>query len=545
MAILVQFSEVYDAAPSLPRPLRSQYILQYITLSGLRQGARIVAPLTEQEQSLLKTTGLNTIVSLQSDSPATKHCKCLMIHYNKAKEYVLVHSELSAWYKNVNRKVENTATAVSFAIAAVVLFDAGGTALALYLAGAVAFVSMMKSWCTYANYDTLESSHELASLGFRGISSEIEDMLCVLGDLKASQVAENFGGAPMKKESGPIRKLLNQFKKLDTYVRETSPTEALDSVSDRVVDGADAVESAVEATVPSTKERLRLLYRKALQYRGAHSIFETKYNRLRTLLAFLHLVLSTVTSSAMFMKTPDIVVSTLTSVLAALNTIIGATAFGDMESKHAHGRIAWASVMRSFETTLMLDSDEQIRVRFFEYGKRFKEVLHSTARLNALHLLRDPDDRKKPLFDLIIESPDIFSTATAQAVNNHQGLGSCFRCFNKWAVPPSSPIADAKVSVTNALPKFLAQSLSLEERFEEVVEEVKGPKQGDDHDEEKGLDAGRDEADFSARIYGADIDDLMAHLGLGSGKEAAKLVATLTKKPLPLDDEPDDGTCML
>jgi len=36
--------------------------------------------------------------------------------------------------------------------------------------------------------------------------------------------------------------------------------------------------------------RLRTMYRKSVEYRLAHSLFETKFRRLRIALAFIHLV---------------------------------------------------------------------------------------------------------------------------------------------------------------------------------------------------------------------------------------------------------------
>jgi len=72
------------------------------------------------------------------------------------------------------------------------------------------------------------------------------------------------------------------------------PAEAEPADSD---DSKDADASAVVL-------RLRALYRKAVEYRIAHSIYETRYRRGRVGLSFTHLFLSTLTSAVLFLDVP-------------------------------------------------------------------------------------------------------------------------------------------------------------------------------------------------------------------------------------------------
>ena len=78
-AIEVLFSENYDAAPPLPRPLKSQYELQYITGKGLLVESLSVAPLTAEEEAQLADMGLSDVRSQDDDPMVVKYTKRLMI----------------------------------------------------------------------------------------------------------------------------------------------------------------------------------------------------------------------------------------------------------------------------------------------------------------------------------------------------------------------------------------------------------------------------------------------------------------------------------
>ena len=45
----VRFSEYFDTAPPLPRPLKSRYPLKFITAGGMQAETSSVAPLTQPE----------------------------------------------------------------------------------------------------------------------------------------------------------------------------------------------------------------------------------------------------------------------------------------------------------------------------------------------------------------------------------------------------------------------------------------------------------------------------------------------------------------
>ena len=71
----VLFSETYDSAPPLPRPLRSKHDLQYITAQGLLAESLSVAPLTKLEESRVDDMGLGNVRSFDDDPKVVKYTK--------------------------------------------------------------------------------------------------------------------------------------------------------------------------------------------------------------------------------------------------------------------------------------------------------------------------------------------------------------------------------------------------------------------------------------------------------------------------------------
>jgi hypothetical protein len=55
------FSEAYDAAPPLPRPLKTKHTLNYINADGLLLESLSVAPLNEAEEETLREKKLDKV----------------------------------------------------------------------------------------------------------------------------------------------------------------------------------------------------------------------------------------------------------------------------------------------------------------------------------------------------------------------------------------------------------------------------------------------------------------------------------------------------
>lgn len=303
----------------------------------------------------------------------------LLIYFKKAGEFALVHEELAAWYNQQTSSVATINTAVSFAVSGTVLLDI--EAPSVLLAVVIVIVGMMKSWIMYVKYDVLQAGHTTAARAFTFIADKIRDLLAVMADLEPSEVEEEFGGGSEdSKEAGAdscIEGALGVLKQAQARVEGCKKAakdskrrmmgEKLESDAVEATDETDAESGLLgEASASQVVLRLRLLYRKAVQFRVAHSLFETKYRRLRVGLAFSHLALSTLTSACMFMGIEGAATNILSIALTGLNTVIQATGFAQREADHTNGRIAWASIQRSFATVLMLQDGKEIRRRFDE-----------------------------------------------------------------------------------------------------------------------------------------------------------------------------------
>jgi hypothetical protein len=433
-AIDVLFSETYDAAPPLPRPLRSQHELKYITGKGLLAESLSVAPLTTAEEGKVVSMGLGDVRSQDDDPKVVKYTKRLMIYYRKAGEFALVHAELGAWYERQSETVSTINTATSFFVSGVVLMGIAVPSIALAII--VVIVGMMKSWIMYVKYDTLEAGHSNAARAFSYIAETIKDLLAVMADLEPQEVAEEFGGgdkADMAETHDCVRGALNKYKEVRARakaIREAAANATKGESKVRPVgnSGDESVETGPvgEATATQVVLRLRTLYRRAVQYRLAHSLFETKFRRLRIGLAFAHLTLTTVTSACMFLNVEGGVIDVLSVLLTGLNTVIQSTGFAQKESDHTAGRISWASVQRSFATVLMLYDSKEIRNRFSEYSTKYVTTLESSVPLKGLQFFRSPADKNKPMFDLI--SPDMSS----EMMKKHGGwVGQVMKRFEK------------------------------------------------------------------------------------------------------------------
>ena len=62
--INIMFSEAFDAAPPLPRPLKSKHAIRFINGAGLLIESISVAPLNEKEEAFLREKKLDKVVGL-------------------------------------------------------------------------------------------------------------------------------------------------------------------------------------------------------------------------------------------------------------------------------------------------------------------------------------------------------------------------------------------------------------------------------------------------------------------------------------------------
>lgn len=109
-----------------------------------------------------------------------------------------------------------------------------------------------------------------------------------------------------------------------------------------------------------TSTNQQVLYRKSVEYRLCHELYEAKYTKLRLKLAFGHLTLSSFTSAVLFLDL-DPTVSGLASVaLTALTAAMNAVDLAKLESDHQRARLGFASLQRAFATSLMLSTNDDI-----------------------------------------------------------------------------------------------------------------------------------------------------------------------------------------
>jgi hypothetical protein len=105
---------------------------------------------------------------------------------------------------------------------------------------------------------------------------------------------------------------------------------------------------------------IQVLYRKSVEYRLCHELYEAKYTKLRLKLAFGHLTLSAFTSAVLFLDL-DPTVSGLASVaLTVLTAAMNAVDLAKLESDHQRARLGFACLQRAFATSLMLSTNGDI-----------------------------------------------------------------------------------------------------------------------------------------------------------------------------------------
>jgi hypothetical protein len=148
--------------------------------------------------------------------------------------------------------------------------------------------------------------------------------------------------------------------------------------------------------------RLRTLYRKSVEYRLAHALFETKFRKVRIALSFLHLVLSSVTGAALFLGVPAAVTGTLSVTLTGLNAALKVLNIAAIEAAHCQGRVHFAGHQRSFATVLTMNTHAEIVEDYPELAAQFLATELDAPRLGGLELMKGPDG--KPLFALVTTS---------------------------------------------------------------------------------------------------------------------------------------------
>jgi len=402
------FSEAYDLMPALPRPLKSKHKLVYITANGLMLESLSVAPLTRTEEKRLEELKLDHIRAVEGDSEELRTLKRLAIYMRRAYEFVLVNEELSAWYITANETIDTCTLAISAIVTAAVFWNFGGP----LLPGMATLASgMIKSWSLYATYDVLYEAHRNSAASFQEIVETIQSIIYSIAELDtdeekervlmmvdggkqsaAAAAAEQAGETPAAevkaframfwreraaflKDKGAaavaaVQEAAKNTKSLKAEVKRLvgmKPKSLIFSPED--LDTEDCAPDEI-------KRKLRILYRKSVEYRLAHSMFETKFRKMRLALAFAHLFLSSLTSALLFL---DIHYGLAT--LAALSvTVVGFLLknldLGALEIAHGDGRTFFSGLQRQFATVLMLSGDDAIVQRFPVTIPSFKIVIY-------------------------------------------------------------------------------------------------------------------------------------------------------------------------
>ena len=171
--INVLFAEVYDAAPALPRPLKSRHELQFITSQGQLSEAASIAPLDGEG-----SPPHPDVAVLDGDGSVTRCVKRNVVFLRKAKEFALVHEELAGWYDKFITRLEYTQTACSMFLSVVLSLGRAwkeeidaleAFELQSFVAVCTLLLTVSKSWLSTAGYETLRSQHTTAASGFRGV----------------------------------------------------------------------------------------------------------------------------------------------------------------------------------------------------------------------------------------------------------------------------------------------------------------------------------------------------------------------------------------
>ena len=95
-----QMAAAFDAAPPLPRPLKSKHDLKAITGKGLLLESLSVAPLNAKEEATLVQNGLENVRAYENDDELTRITKRLSIYLRKSAEFKLVHEEIAEGYES-------------------------------------------------------------------------------------------------------------------------------------------------------------------------------------------------------------------------------------------------------------------------------------------------------------------------------------------------------------------------------------------------------------------------------------------------------------
>ena len=276
-------------------------------------------------------------------------------------------------------------------------------------------------------YDVRQAKHATAARGFGDVEESVMSFLATLADVPGDDLKAAFGdphaddakrGDDAAQAKATARALVSCGK--------ISPGECLEMLREKA---SDTFEQDNDHSEEDKKDgespgqvvlRLRNMHRKALEYRLAHALFESKYLSANTALSFVQLLLSSSMSAVLFLKylipyakPISIVLSTL---LTGLNTAIGSLALADKAEQHTAARLAFASTQRSFATTLMVDPPPEITKRFHEYAANWNQTLANTVTIKPvqLQMLRNEDNRKVPLLPLI--TPPILNAKEMQVV---------------------------------------------------------------------------------------------------------------------------------
>jgi len=147
---------------------------------------------------------------------------------------------------------------------------------------------------------------------------------------------------------------------------------------------------------------LRLMYRKSVEYRVAHSLFETKYRKIRILMGFVHLVLTSITGAVLFLGLPEIIALMFSFLLTGLNGVMAAVNVGELEAQHTEARRVFAGLQRYFATVLSLSKKEDIKKNFTKYAEKYSAAVSRAPKIPGIHKLKNKDTGA-PLFHLITE----------------------------------------------------------------------------------------------------------------------------------------------
>jgi len=176
--------------------------------------------------------------------------------------------------------------------------------------------------------------------------------------------------------------------------------------------GALAKKAKAEATGPpdpdDTKEadaravvlRLRGLYRKAVEFRVAHALYESRYRRARLCLSFAHLFLSALTSAVLFLSAPQMWSVVLSLVLMGLNSLMQLLGLEAKENEHAQARTAFSGLQRSMATVLILADNSRVKEVFEGLARQFREAERAAVKILGLDFLKNPETKQK-MFQLI------------------------------------------------------------------------------------------------------------------------------------------------